>query len=93
MHFLDIDAGGEGLLVLGDDDAADARIGFECVERPVELADEERVERVQRVRAVERDDPDLALGRGEDGLVIGVACGLAWSLLISSTYIVVGPYR
>ena len=69
VHLLDVDAGGERLLVAGDDDAADRGIGLEAVERAVDLADQLGVERVQRVRAVERDDPDLALGRDEDRFI------------------------
>ena len=46
-----------------------AGIGLEAVERAVDLADQLGVERVQRMRAVERDDPDLALGRDEDRFI------------------------
>ncbi len=68
VHLLDVDAGGKGLLITGDDDAADPGIGLEPVERAVEFADEERVQRVQRMRAVERDQPDFPLGADDDRL-------------------------
>ena len=42
LHLLDVDAGGERLLVAGDDDAADRGVGLEGVERAVELADKLR---------------------------------------------------
>src|SRR5262249_15515565 len=73
VHLLDVDAGGKRLLVAGDDDAADRRVCLEGVERAVDLADEERVERVQRMRAVQRDDADLAFGRDDDRLE-GAVC-------------------
>ena len=74
MHLLDVDASGKRLFVAGDDDGTDGRIALERLERPVELADELRVERVQRVRAVQRNEPDLALARDDDRLVgVGVA--------------------
>src|SRR5665809_26645 len=60
MHLLDVDASGKRLFVAGDDDGTDGRIALERLKRPVELADELRVERVQRVRAVQRNEPDLA---------------------------------
>jgi len=55
VHLLDVDAGGKRLLAAGDDDAADFRIGLEAVKRAVELLDEERIQRVQRMRPDERD--------------------------------------
>jgi len=69
LHLLDVGAGGEGLLGAGEDDAADARLSLETVERPVDLADELAVQRVQRLRAVERDQPDPALRLDENGLI------------------------
>ena len=41
-HLLDVGAGGEGLLRAGQDDAADAVIGLEGVERGDQLGDELR---------------------------------------------------
>src|SRR4029453_8028633 len=68
VHLLDVDASREGFLVAGDDNAADRRICLEGVERAVDLADELRVERVQRMRAVQRDEAALAFGRDDDRL-------------------------
>ena len=59
-HLLDVGAGGEGPLVAGQDDRADRRIGFELVERGVEVADQRGVEGVERLRPVEGDDADRA---------------------------------
>ena len=70
LHLLDVGAGGEGLLRAGEDDAADAGIGLEAVERLVDLVDRAgRVQRVQRLRPVERDEPDLALRLDENGFI------------------------
>ena len=65
-HLLDVDAGGERLLIAGDDDAANAWICVECFQRAIELFDEECVERVQRLRPVESDERDPSAGFGED---------------------------
>ena len=73
VHLLDVHAGSERLVVAGDDDAADPAIGLEAVECAIDLADQLGIERVQRMRAVEGDDPDLALGRDEDGVIGAVA--------------------
>jgi hypothetical protein len=69
LHLLDVGAGGEGLVGPGYDDAADAVVGLEAFERAIELADEGVVQRIERVRAVERDEPDAALRLHDDGLV------------------------
>ena len=73
VHLLDVDAGGERLLAAGDDDAADFRIGLEAVERAVELRDEPRVQRVERMRAVERCEANLAFVGDQDRL-IAIGC-------------------
>ena len=69
VHLLDVYAGGKRLLIAGDDDAADRGVGLEDLERAVELADELRVESVERMRAVKRDEPDFAVACDEDGFV------------------------
>ena len=68
-HLLDVGAGGERLLRAGDQDAADAGIGLERVDRGDQLLDERGVERVQRLRPVEADDADAAVGFDDDGFV------------------------
>src|SRR5581483_10038699 len=79
VHLLDVDAGGERLLVAGDDDAADAGIRLEAVERAVDLADQLGVEGVHGFWPVESDHSDLAFGRGDDRLVGAVAFGATGS--------------
>ena len=73
MHLLDVDAGSKRLLVTGDDDAANGRVCLEGVKRAVDLADELGVERVQRMRAVQRDEANFAFGRDDDRLE-GTVC-------------------
>ena len=68
-HLLDVGAGGEGLLRAGDQDAADAVVGVEGGDRLRQLGIERGVERVERLRPVEPDDADAALGFDEDGFV------------------------
>ena len=67
LHLLDVGAGGEGLLRAGDDHAADALVGVEGGDRIAELADQRRVEGVQRLRPVERDERHAPAGLGDDG--------------------------
>src|SRR5262245_32121348 len=69
VHFLDIDARREGLVAAGDNDGADGGVRLESVERAVELGDEPRVERIERLRPVERDQSDLASRRDQDRLI------------------------
>ncbi len=62
-------------------------------ERAVELADEERVQRVQRVRPVERDEPDLALARDNERLVGAVLSGASFALCdLFDIHVVQFPY-
>jgi len=53
------------LAIIGEHDS-----GLEAVKRAVELLDQERVQRVERMRAVERDEPDLAFRGDDDRLVV-----------------------
>ena len=55
-HGRDISASGEGLLAAGDDDAADAVIGVEGLQRRAQVVHQGIVERVELFRAVQRDD-------------------------------------
>src|SRR5690606_39794217 len=80
LHLLDVGAGREGLLRAGDDDRADARILLEAVERRVELADELRVEGIEGLRPVERDEADLAARLHEDGFIGHGRTPPMWSL-------------
>ena len=68
-HLLDVGAGRERLLRAGDDHAADRVVRLECVDRGGHVGIHLRIERVQRLRAVEADDADLALGLDDDGFV------------------------
>ena len=78
-HLLDVGAGGEGLVVAGQHDRADRLVGFEFVDRRGELADQRRVQRVQRLRAVERDDADRPSALDEDVLVAARSALIAFS--------------
>ena len=68
-HLLDVGAGGEGLLVAGQHDRADRRVGLEIVERRGQFGDQRRVQRVERLRPVQGDDADRAAPLDEDVLV------------------------
>jgi hypothetical protein len=59
---------GEGLLVAGDDDAADVFVGFEGVDRRTDAIDDLIVQRIHRFRAVDADQADLADHFAEDYL-------------------------
>ena len=69
LHLLDVGAGGEGLLRAGQHDAADGAVGLPAVERLVQLGDQRGIERVQRLRPVERDEADPAARLDDDVLV------------------------
>ena len=68
-HLLDVGAGGEGLLVAGDQQAADVLVGLVGVDGLGELGLERDVERVELLRTVEPDDADAAFGLDDDVLV------------------------
>src|SRR5262249_6806976 len=58
-QFADIRAGRKGFLArTGEDDDADAVVAFQREQRPCELVEHRRVDRVQHVRTVERDHGD-----------------------------------
>src|SRR3546814_15788388 len=58
FHLLDVGAGGKGLLGTGKEDAADAIVAFEIVQRCLEIGDQRLAKRVQRLRPVQRDDAE-----------------------------------
>jgi hypothetical protein len=59
----------------GDQDDRDARVGVVAGERSLELVGDRVVQRVEALRAVERDDRDAVARLGEEVLVgHGVAC-------------------
>ena len=68
-HLLDVSAGGEGLVVAGEQHAADAVVGLKGVDRLDQLADERAVERIELLRTVEPDDADPAFGLDDDVLI------------------------
>ncbi len=68
-HLLDVGAGREGLVVAGDQQAADSGVGLVAVERLGEFGHQRAVERIERLRAVEPDDADPAFGLDDDVLV------------------------
>ena len=69
-HLLDVGAGREGLFIAGQHDRADRRIGFEIVERRADLGDEGGVQRVERLRPVQRNDADRAAPLEQDVCVL-----------------------
>ena len=71
LHFLDVGAGGERLVGAGQHHGADPGLRLEGAERQVELLDQRAVERVQRLRPIEADEPDAAVGLDEN---VGVGC-------------------
>ena len=74
QHFLDIGAGGKGLFRAGYDNAADAFILVEAVERGSKFGNQFRIQSVQGFRPVERDQADLATFFDTDVLVSHFAC-------------------
>ncbi len=64
---VDVGAGGEGLVVSREDDAADRLVVVEVLERPHELAHELVRERVQLFGPVEADNRDRLVPLNEDG--------------------------
>src|SRR3546814_998403 len=58
FHLLDVGAGGKGLLGTGKEDAADAIVAFEFVQRCLEIGDQRLAKRVQRLRPVQRAGAD-----------------------------------
>ncbi|MNT15925.1 hypothetical protein D3C72_1510050 [compost metagenome] len=73
-HFLDVGTSGKGLGGTGQHHAADVRIALELVQGLVDLADDLRVQRVQRLRAVEGDQADLAVDVQQDGFECHAVC-------------------
>src|SRR3546814_8206194 len=69
FHLLDVGAGGKGLLGTGKEDAADAIVAFEIVQRCLEIGDQRLAKRVQRLRPVQRDDADAGFLLDDDVLV------------------------
>ncbi len=67
-HLLDVGAGRECFFRTGDDHAADGAVSLETVDGVSEFPHQQPVERVERLRTVERDEPDLAAGFDDDGL-------------------------
>ncbi|MOA31816.1 hypothetical protein D3C78_1529940 [compost metagenome] len=60
-HFLDVSTGGKGFFRAGQYDTADVRIGFQTVQRVVQFADNLRIQCVQCLGTIERDQADPAL--------------------------------
>jgi hypothetical protein len=60
-HFLDVGPGGEGLVATGEDDGGDRRVALQIVERRAEIGDQRRIQGVERLRPVQRDDADRPL--------------------------------
>ena len=68
-HLLDVGAGRERLVGAGDDHAADVGVRLERIDRATQFADERAVERIERLRAVEPDEPDPAARFDQDVFV------------------------
>ena len=69
LHLLDIGPGGKGLLRSGDDHASDTGVFFGNVQGIAELFHESTVQRIQRLRTVQRDQPNGTTRLVLDGLV------------------------
>ena len=72
-HLLDVGAGGEGLVAAGEHDGADRRVGVEGQELLAELLHQRVAQGVQRLRPVEADQPDPAMGFDEDVFILSHA--------------------
>jgi len=57
----EVDPGGERVSGPVDDDGPDAVVGFETLQGVVEIGRKLRAERVHRLRAIQRDPPDVAV--------------------------------
>jgi len=68
-HFLDVGAGGKSLFRTGEDDATNVRIRLQRIEGLVHFADQLRVQGIQRLRAVEGDQANAAVGFEQNGFV------------------------
>jgi hypothetical protein len=60
-HFFNVGAGGEGLFGAGQHDAADFFVRLERLKGVVEFADQLRVERIERVRPMQTNEPRFAV--------------------------------
>ena len=60
FHLLDIGSGGKSLLRAGQDNGPDLRIRLALIQNLVQLGDELSAERIERLGAVERDEPHPA---------------------------------
>ena len=69
LHFLDVGAGGEGLLRAGDDDAADFVAFIEPPRRVGHVDGALNIEGVHRLRSVERHKRDAAALFDQDGFI------------------------
>src|SRR5260221_7408563 len=97
LHRGDVRPGSECFLVAGDEDRADALIGIVGIQRLRQLLHQLGVERVELLRAVERDDADAALLLGQDEFIAhdwltlafsserGIAPGMSMRLRFFST--------
>src|SRR5262249_33949805 len=65
-HVADVSAGRKGLLVAGDDDGADVRIGVEPGERRGKLSSKRIAQRVHALRAIEAYHADAVAGFDQD---------------------------
>ena len=74
LHFLDVGTGGEGALGTGDQDGSDAVVRLEVGNRGDDLVHQLGVQRVESLRAVERDDADATLTLEDDGVEVGHYC-------------------
>jgi hypothetical protein len=67
-HLLDVGAGGERLLGAGDHHAGDRAVGLELIDGGGQFAHQRAVERIERLRPVEPDQPDFVVGLDNDVL-------------------------
>ena len=84
-HRADVRAGGEGLVVAGDDDRADAGIGVERGQGHGKLGCERVVERVHPLRSIEADHPDPAKRFNENVAVVHRGSGRLVEVGVAAT--------
>ena len=66
LHLLDVGARGEGLFAAGEKDAADRVVRLEVVDRGGNFLEHAERQRVEQLRAVQRDDTDRAFAFDDD---------------------------
>ncbi len=66
LHFLDVGARGKGFFAAGQQDAPNPVVGFEIVDRGGDFPEYAERQRIEQLRAVERDNADRAFAFDND---------------------------